>query len=389
VRVEYVGLSPRGYGVNLGSQVLVDHRVVCAPSKTKQFSLFRQRFNNDTGAWENRTVIWFGRKFHDPTFNGNGSVLYGTSLATLNGPNRYSGEYSGNYLASSSRQQPTYDLNAYPFGFMSNRSESIHPNLRRDDGLVFIVMFRAGRSLYVGPMNDPFYAAHNKGVNVDFYLPDYEATALGCVEQYRLCWNAETSFCTNWSVSANIIVQLMAAVYPNMTTDRELVFDLGFVYTFFTSMASVERYFNLRTGTQVLITSLLRTGDIIGFGDQNEQWILEVQGWFVTAFLNARYSLLQIVRRNGSKRTGNEPEHMLKLCYSILFQNNDYTNIDFIGLLASISVLLLICVFSLIPKWGGTLWQACRKVWKALIFYSREFGSQLGTYTKSLNSMNS
>jgi hypothetical protein len=370
VRVEYVGLSPRDYGVNLGNQILVDHRVICAPLKTEPFLLIRQIPNKDTGAWENRTAIWFGRKYHDSTFNtSNDGALYGTFLATLNGPNRYSGEYSGNYLASLSRPQPPYELSVYPLGSPTNPTESIHPNLRRDDGSVFVVMFRAGRSLYTGPMDDPFYAAHNKDINLNMYVPDYEATALGCVEQYRLCWNAENSFCTNWGgdVIMDMLMRLVRSVYQiNYKGGLEMM-DLPFVYLFFTSMASVGRYFQIRTGTQLLITSIFRQGEgSQGFIYQEEQWISEVQAWFTTAFLNARYTLLQIVRRDGLERAEDAPKPMLKLCHSVLFQNNGYKNIDFIGLLVTTSALLLIYIASLIPKWSGTLAKACRNV-KALI----------------------
>jgi hypothetical protein len=114
----------------------------------------------------------------------------------------------------------------------------------------------------------------------------------------------------------------------------------------------------------MLISSLFRDGDVVlDLNDYEEQWILEVQAWFITAFLNARYSLLQIVRRVGPKRTGDEAERMLKLCHSVLFQNNDYININFISLLACTSILLLICAVS----WVDALAKACREVWKVLI----------------------
>jgi hypothetical protein len=384
VLFEYTGLSPRDYGVNLGSRILVDHRVVCAPLKIDQFLLVNRTRDNDLEPWENKTGIWFGRMFHDPTFNSTRTGIYGTVLTTRNGPNRYSGEYSGNYVASYSRQQPAYDLNVYPIGLQGDQSETIHPSLRRDDGNVFIVMFRAGRSLYETstPIDDPFYAAHNKFDPITtVYAPDYEATALGCVEQYRLCWNAGTSFCTQWGMPINVVMGLMGLIYPNMTTDRELLLDLLFVYPYFTSMASVDKYLHQRTGTQMLISSLFRDGDVVLDLKHKEQWVLEVQAWFITAFLNARYSLLQIVRRDGPKRTGNEPKPMLKLCDSVLFQNNDYTNIDFISLLACTSVLLLICVVS----WGGAIAKACRETGKALISGAGNLGDRVWVIYQACN----
>ncbi|PMD42921.1 hypothetical protein L207DRAFT_526152 [Hyaloscypha variabilis F] len=363
VRLEYMGLSPRDFGVNLRHQVLISQRVVCAPLKMDQFLLLFPSPDDSTKLREDKSFIWFGRKYHDPTFNSTDLGIWGTMLRTLNGPNRYSKEYSGNYLASFQKQQPVYDLDVYPFGLQDDQKETIHPGLQRDDGVVFIVMLRAGRSLYnmSAPIEDPFYAAHNTYPDTNLLIPDYEATALGCVEQYKLCWNNKTSPCTNWGRFQVAVVEMMAVA--RAAGDIDMLYDLGFVYGALTTMGSVHRYLLQRVGTQVLISSLFRDNFVVSLLDYKEQWILEVQAWFTTAFLNARYALLQIVRQVGSKRTGDEAEQILKICHSVLFQNNDYININFISLLACIVVLLLVCAFSWEP-----LPKACRKAWEVSIY---------------------
>ena len=83
---------------------------------------------------------------------------------------------------------------------------------------------------------------------------------------------------------------------------------------------------------------------------------------------------------------------MIKLCKLILYQNNDYTNVDFIGLLVSTLALLLLCIFSfgveiisifrfltkkfvhgyealtsIIRRLGDKFAEACLKVWKELV----------------------
>jgi hypothetical protein len=63
VVLAYMGLSPRDYGVNLDRRVLIDHRVICAPLKTERFLLVVGRFNNDTGAQENTTLIGLAASF--------------------------------------------------------------------------------------------------------------------------------------------------------------------------------------------------------------------------------------------------------------------------------------------------------------------------------------
>lgn len=294
LRLEYLRLSPRDFGVNLAGAATVDHRVVCAPLKAEVFLVPTTNYGPET-----KSLIWFGPHFHDPAFNLTpGSPLYGTFLGTLNGPNRFSSEYSGHFLANLSRPEPAYDLTVYPFGNYitpSIANENIHPDLRRDDGSVFITMLRAGRSIYQERILDPFYAAHKTALSPTTYFPDYEATALGCVEQFRLCQSTEDLFCTNWASSLDSIGQLVAA-YQNISSIGPLLPDLLFIYPLFTSLGSLQRYFQIRTGSQTLLASVFRQGDIVPFVNREEQWIQEVQAWFTTAFLNTRYSLLHYLR---------------------------------------------------------------------------------------------
>jgi len=268
---------------------------------------------------------------------------------TANGPNRFSSEYSGHFVANYSRQEPVYDLTVYPY-FVTVPSavkENIHPYLRRDDGSVFVVMLRAGRSIYQERVLDPFYAAHEMGMPAVYY-PDHEATALGCVEQFRLCLNPVDSFCTDWGSDFDSLIQVILAP-QNISLVGPQRLDVAFIYPYFTMMASMHYYFHIRTGARVLLTSVLRETNLVPFINQNEQWVLEVQAWFATAFLNGKYSLLQIVRRSGAKRTGNEVKSMLKMCHLITFQNNNYANIDFIGFTVSLSVILLMWPLSTPP----------------------------------------
>ena len=352
LRTEFLGLSPRDYGVNLNQPVSVDHRVTCAPLKTELF-LYWISPSLDGGRLANGSLLWFGRSLLDPDVKVNRTANYGTFLETRNGPNAYSGEFSGNVMAALGRPQPVCDLDIYPAPDAKEPNEEIDPKLRRDDGHVFIVVLRAGRSLYTRQMDDPFYAAHNKVDNI--YVPDYEATAIGCVEQFRYCLKDEKSFCTKWGTSLGVFAQFMNLGYRNDSVGTERFLDLAFIYMWFTSMASVKRYLDLRPGTQALFSNLFRVRDTIDMPGLNEPWALEVFTWFTTAFINSRYSLLQIVRRNGPKRADNAPKSMIKLCRMILFQSNDHTNVDFVGLMASLSALFLICTASHKDKIYGAM----------------------------------
>jgi hypothetical protein len=282
VRVEHQGLSARDFGVNLDRRVLVDHRLTCAPLKTEQFML-------PYGPGQN--WIWFGRNFHDPSYKSNVSATWGTFLTTPNGPNKYSNAFSGNPGAITGQPQAVYELNIYPFSVVQAgvaSGEDFHPSVRRDDGHVFFTMLRAGRSLYRAPIDDPFYAAHNNSAG--FYIPDYEATALGCVEQFRMCFNdGKKSFCTNMGQSINITLELVVwgvAEKVLGTGLDSLGLDINFIYNaFFTGLGSLTQYFYIRTGTQVLLTSVFKQGDIVDFVDQKEQWVEEVKSLVSNCFL--------------------------------------------------------------------------------------------------------
>jgi hypothetical protein len=337
VQFESKGLRPRDYGVNLDPRILVDHRVTCAPLKTEKFMFV---LRGDDGISIKTSVLWFG---HFPIKKT--GALYGTILETVNGPNHYSSNFSGNQLASARRAQPAYDLNVYPSGGDNvNFDEGLNPTLQRTDGQVFIVVFQAGRSYYTSdkPIDDPFYSAHNKDPYSGAYIPDYEATALGCVEQFRLCMTGEDHFCTNWGYGVDILMPLVTS--SNLTLESKL--DVVFVYLYLTTMASMKRLFSKRTDPGMLLTSLIRQKDTVDYINLSEQWVEEVQAWFLTAFITARYNLMLIVTRDDTKRAKNAPAAMVKICGLVLFQSNGYTNINFIGLLASISSLLLICAVS-------------------------------------------
>lgn len=355
VRLEYTDLGSRDFGVNLDRRPLLSHRVTCSPIETDQFLIPTINSSSDPAMGNTKTIIWFGRKYHDSTYNGSSSAIYGAILNTRNGPNRYSDDFSGNTMASYLEPQ-SIDVQVFPYGEPTDRSYEIHPSLQRDDGLVSVIMFRAGRSLFGSPIDDPLYSAHHR---LDaMYVPDYEATALGCVEQYKMCMH-DKSFCTSWGDRTDVSVQLMTWGVVNGTWrqpgSQDLAYDLLFIYSFFTIFGSMDWYLDIRTGPQILLTNALRIRDEIQYLDEKQQWIREVEALFITAFLNARYSLLQVVRRKGPKRGNDTAEHMLTLCRTTLFRSSDYTNVNFIGLVATILALLLIYAWSHEEKIGPVL----------------------------------
>jgi hypothetical protein len=344
VTVEHIGLTPHDFGVNIKGRVLINHRVKCAPLKVERFlTPLAERL------YGNSTIIWFGLP---DLRNRTGTSNYGALLATRNGPNRYSNDYSGRAFASFLNPAPIYDLLIYP-SQMDNKSvalANLHPDLRRDDGNVFVVMLRAGRSFYESdvPVDDPFYAAHGSSNSVSgLWTPDYEATALGCVEQYQYCLKQEQPLCTNWGHTIDGVQDLFILLLNN--GEGGAAWDLIRVHSRFVFKGSLFNYLHVRRGTQVLLTSIYRLSEVVPYINPTEQWVSEVQAWFETAFLRARFTMLSVVQRAGPRTKQPDLDEAVDptyLCDRILFLDDNYTNVDFLGLMATLSALLILCAIS-------------------------------------------
>ena len=391
IRVEHTDLSPREFGLNVDSRIRVHHRLTCAPLDTEPFLFYVPGHTNASGTWPDRSVIWFGRNISNMVKDGIGTV-YGTLLATPNGPNRYSSKFSGAEFVASTTVSPVYDLAIYPVEIQDGESTAvstnIHPYLRRDDGQVFIAMLRAGRSGYQVPVNDPFYAAHQINPETGGYWADYEATALGCVEQYKICAEVEDIACSDWGALYPMYFRIIN--HPALVSYETLREDIVFRHVEYVQSSKVYTFLHTRQGTEALLTSGFRSADHIKYIDSEEQWIAEIKSWMETSLLMARFILLRIAE-GGSPGLGETPSYpgfsnkLATACGRILFLNSDYTNIDFIGLLACIGALGFICMVNDIGKIISALPVACRKCWKSLM--SSNFGRWIRTIYAELKEL--
>jgi hypothetical protein len=88
-------------------------------------------------------------------------------------------------------------------GMREIHPDELHPDLRGEKRVSFLIVFRAGWSVYYNQVDDPFFQARqptNPPSNATFF-PDHEATALGCFEQYQYCY-AKNGRCTSWGLGA-------------------------------------------------------------------------------------------------------------------------------------------------------------------------------------------
>jgi hypothetical protein len=99
----------------------------------------------------------------------------------------------------------------------------------------------------------------------------------------------------------------------------------------------------------VLLISIYRLSSVVPYIKPTEQWISEVKAWFETAFLTARFTMLSVVQRAGPRTKQpdlNDLIDPMHMCDRILFLDDNYTNLDFVGLMVTLSALLILCATS-------------------------------------------
>jgi hypothetical protein len=356
--ITHWNISAFEIGVNSRSKLLLNRRLTCAPVSLNPFlsrppnsSSFiyvkKAYFNQTVKMWPNISLI----------------------LSTKNGPDRFSNEDSGLRMV---QEDGPHDLTILPWS-----SELDEPNelMKRNDGVSFLVIYRAGRRLFPNMIQDPFFAAHRQAsfpwtVFPDYpsFYPDHEATALGCVEQFQYCFppSPQSNPCTGWGstkASFSAMHDSLAAQFPGgfngdvspefeqwngqvALSLKEMLALFQYVYKAF----EVQDYLVKRTLVFNMVP-LIKWGtsmtDYSSFEIDREPWVAEVETWFMKAWLSGILmiqdgAIFTILDLNSS--FSSEYLREWKLCGRILFHNEDFTNIDWIWLWVTIASLMLLCL---------------------------------------------
>ncbi|KAE9374249.1 hypothetical protein N431DRAFT_533029 [Stipitochalara longipes BDJ] len=229
--------------------------------------------------------------------------------------------------------------------------------MERDDGQSFLVIYRAGRRLFYNMINDPFFAAHRKASfpfvagpqQGPFFYPNHEATALSCVEQFQYCLpqSPVSNYCTDWGGFNGDVSPAFEHWNSQFAWSLK---EMLFLYKSVCSAFAVQRYLRDRT-VLLKIVQLIKWGTSMGdyrwFEVGREQWVAEVETWFMKSSLSGILTV-----QDGSIFTIEDldsafsPEYIreLKLCGCILLHDGDFTNINWIGLWVMTATLTLICL---------------------------------------------
>jgi hypothetical protein len=341
--ITHSNITPYAVGVNSKSRVTMNHRLTCAPVYLESFL-----FVTPEPPHETFITVQNPDMFDWPWWN------LSMSLNTMNGPNSVSNESSGLRMA---KEKGPYDLTILPSYFamaedVVGNPKLMHANLRRDDGVSFLIIHRAGASNYYKKVEDPFFAAHNRAMssrNMVVFYPDHEATALGCLEQYQYCVPS-ASFCTPWGpLSAH---SGAIANHPSIEHDLASLAEIYVLFRLLPSAFSIFDYLAMRTewhGMTPLARSGLRIDMSNFFINPEEQWVTEVDLWFMKSILDAILFVQYGAQFHIKDITPEFPMWLKKeisLCARILFRDGDHTNINWIGFWATTGSTILICLVS-------------------------------------------
>lgn len=205
--ITHWNITAREVGLNLKSKVQLNHRLTCAPIKLDPFLHFDKIHNRTTLSIEKKTHTGFELP----------PEILNVTLNTMNGPNKFSTENSGYRMAN---ERGPEDISVLPEMAVSTvgtlpwsyrARDNTREELIRNDGVSFLVIYRAGMAIYIDNVDDPFFAAHHEVVEppriFPVYYPDYEATGLGCLEQFQYYLSTH-KFSTSWGMLSEQLAEI-------------------------------------------------------------------------------------------------------------------------------------------------------------------------------------
>ncbi|PMD29349.1 hypothetical protein L207DRAFT_538952 [Hyaloscypha variabilis F] len=249
-------------------------------------------------------------------------------------------------------------------------SDLLHPLLRQPDGRTFVFVFRAGATLQLStrPISDPFFSASTLWEGPPFYVPDREATAIGCIERFQVCFDSKSAGgyrCYPWMSALmdfpkGMMPELLLSFGLELSMDYIKVFDRNLEINASSLLDFLQRRTNLR---RPLLAPQLRLNPtnpgVIRNIDSARQWILELDALFSKAVVWQKMRTLSFINNDNdySNNTLLPPgkPFVASLCDRILLINGDYTNINWIGIWIPIVFLLLLCLISYADafiEWG-------------------------------------
>jgi hypothetical protein len=354
LQIIHSGITPYRLGVNSRSPLFVNHRVSCSPIRLEPFLTDVTVGPNHT--WAPAIVV---SKVEDDQKIPRSHIML---LETTNGPNFVSNVSSGLVRAKKGKEPEMTQLPHIAMAPATSFEVPWHPYFHTDPGMPFMVVYRAGQTSYMEQMDDPFFAAHNyledshdTHLHADRWYADYEATALGCLEQFQLCARFPDigEVCSDWGDRMTHATRFLRRLRSMGKFDDTIMIDYWIFQRFLPVLVSMQYYLYWRTRPHPGWKLPLRTSwGFYTFDNNTTQWMEEVEMWFENSLLTGRLGIEELVKFRfeddlpGFEELIKSPAKQM-LCGRILFRDGAFTNINWIGLWVTLGALCFICLVSL------------------------------------------
>lgn len=346
-------LTAYDLGVNLNFKMTVSHRILCSPISLDPFIRKIKRPAEVDIKLGDFTLSIQDPRLYNVTESSRNLQL---NMWTDNGP------YSGLEMFRKKSRFFIQVLLETGSDITPESSKHIHPLLRFGDAQTFVLVLKAGGTMYFspGPITDPLFQARRFAIGPEsnIYAPDREATGIGCVEQIQICVDLPSGpKCYPWTKGVrdwpealrgdlrqfddfDTVMECMAVFYRNMGSfngygDSSLQYFL--LKQFLLEDPLLAKGYGVGPDRISMITNI----------NAKSQWISELAALFNKAGYWQKINFLAIVR-NSLDRENSTPMDLGKysLCDRILFIDADFTNINWIGMWITLVVMLVLCVIS-------------------------------------------
>ncbi|EPS44818.1 hypothetical protein H072_1190 [Dactylellina haptotyla CBS 200.50] len=398
IRIERIGVNMPQVNAYSRIEAQINQRFECAPINTDYFLLNHSSYNR-------ASLV----DVSDPTDAGipgshAGSAWLG--LRTLNGPNKYTNESSGQQIFDKAILDIYFsDLHGKVVALPTRYEQSLlnkyddavwretpgfpnsllHPAIRIYDATVTIVVYLARKYQAYGiPLNDPVFSAHIKE-KASRYHPDFEATAIGCVEQFQTCYRTHGQRVylpwgkwDDWEKSFELHLKFLKEHGEDNLNQCPLSINW---FPEILKLLSVSQHidWNSQFSSHLIPWEVKNLSSIAspGYSQRTTIWTDEVISWFLKRSWYAKYLIKKTVT-DGAGRIYNgvgDKDYAQRLqlqdeaykkgeqrswCPEILIQNDEYININFQGFMITLGVVY----FILLMSYGGSYRRMLSAFWR-------------------------
>ncbi|KAK6522786.1 hypothetical protein TWF281_002220 [Arthrobotrys megalospora] len=372
LKIRRRGITLRHLGLNSKSPLTLNHELSCAPINLESF-IRPGPGNNSFIAFGDHSDGSKGATAGDPDFT------WDIELQTLNGPNRWTNESSGLLIALDKKAFGSKTL----IRSLDNYSPSdgfdwtppkipLHPFLRDDTANVFVAVYKAGptQHYYSNIKDDLVFQANTDPVEASgkgyggIVHPNYEATAIGCKERFQYCLKIPGGLdCEPWSKAIEFKGSKFAVLWRDDVETSEFQDKVQDTLWRLKVVLSEHLSVSANSGDD---SSSFPSQYISKLRNSYYPWVDEVVSWYMITWWNALNDLQTVVSSkekcpphklpNGddmefgglfAAEFGRKiPKNPWGMCQTVLLTDADYTNINFIGFLISLTILSSLYIFS-------------------------------------------